>query len=126
GIVAVGIGHDGHLYILSDASGKLAPEAWGAAALKLYDQHKADAFVGERNRGGDLVAANMRATIREKRGAAAVAKIIEVHATRNKDVRAEPVATMHEQGRIHFVGVQPEIEQELTEWSPKIGGASPN
>lgn len=126
GIVALGIGHDGHLYVLGDASGKHTPEAWGAAALKLYDQFKADAFVGERNRGGDLVAANMRATIREKRGAHATAKIIEVHATRNKEIRAEPVGTMHEQGRIHFVGVHPEIEQEITEWSPRIGGVSPN
>lgn len=126
GIVAMGIGHDGHLYVLGDASGKHTPEAWGAAALRLYDQHQADAFVGERNRGGDLVAANMRATIRERRGSAATAKIVEVHATRNKDIRAEPVATVHEQGRLHFVGVHPEIEQELTEWSPRLGGVSPN
>lgn len=126
GIVAMGLGADGHIYVLGDASGRHTPEAWGAAALKLYDQWQADAFVGERNRGGDLVAANMRATIREKRGANATAKIIDVHATRGKDVRAEPVATLHEQGRLHFVGVHPEIEQELTEWSPKLGGRSPN
>ena len=126
GIIAIGIGHDGHLYVLGDASGRLTPEAWGSAALKLYDQHGADAFVGERNKGGDLVAANMRATVREKRGPAAVAKIIEVHATRHKAIRAEPVATMHEQGRLHFVGVHPEIEQEITEWDPSLGGVSPN
>jgi phage terminase large subunit-like protein len=126
GIVAMGIDAVGHLYVLADASGKLSPEAWGAAALKLYDQWKADAFVGERNRGGDLVAANMRATVREKKGVAAVAKIIEVHATRNKQVRAEPVATLHEQGRLHFVGVHPKIEAEITEWDPALGGISPN
>lgn len=126
GIVAMGIDATGHLYVLGDASGKLGPEAWGAAALKLYSQHRADAFVGERNRGGDLVAANMRATIREKKGSAAVAKIIEVHATRNKQVRAEPVATMLEQGRLHFVGMLPKIESEITEWNPNMGGISPN
>lgn len=126
GIVAMGLGLDGHLYVLGDASGKHTPEEWGAAALKLYDQHQADAFVGERNRGGDLVASNMRATIREKRGPHAVAKIIEVHATRNKEIRAEPVSTLHEQGRLHFVGVHPAIEQEVTEWDPTLGGTSPN
>lgn len=126
GIVAMGIDAHGHLYVLADASGKHSPEAWGAAALKLYDQWKADAYVGERNRGGDLVAANMRATIREKKGSAAVAKIIEVHATRNKQVRAEPVATLHEQGRLHFVGVLPKVEAEITEWDPSLGGISPN
>ena len=126
GIVAMGIDANGHLYVLGEASGKMLPEAWGSAALKLYDRHKADAFVGERNRGGDLVASNMRATIRDKKGSAAVAKIIEVHATRNKAVRAEPVATMHEQGRLHFVGVHPKIEDELTSWDPSVGGVSPN
>lgn len=126
GIVAIGIDARGHIYVLGDASGKLGPEAWGAAALKLFDQHKADAFVGERNRGGDLVAANMRATIREKRGQHAVLPFVEVHATRNKEIRAEPVGTLHEQGRLHFVGVHEKIEQEITEWDPSLGGVSPN
>jgi phage terminase large subunit-like protein len=126
GIVAMGIGHDGHLYVLGDASGKMKPEQWGLAALRLYDQHRADAFVAERNRGGDLVAANMRATVRDRRGAHAVARVVEVHASRGKDIRAEPVATLHEQGRLHFVGVHPEIEQEITEWAPGLGGVSPN
>lgn len=126
GIVAMGIDEAGHLYFLADASGKYTPEQWGAAALKLYDQWKADAFVGERNRGGDLVAANIRATVREKKGKAAVAKIIEVHATRGKQVRAEPVGTLHEQGRLHFAGVHPQVEQEITEWDPTMGGESPN
>ncbi len=126
GIVAMGIDARGHLYVLGDASGKHGPEAWGAAALKLFDQHKADCFVGERNRGGDLVAANMRATIREKRGQHAVAKIVEVHATRNKEIRAEPVSTLHEPGRLHFVGVHEKIEAEITEWAPALGGVSPN
>jgi phage terminase large subunit-like protein len=124
--VAMGIDHAGHLYVLGSACGRMTPEAWGAAALKLYDQHKADAFCAERSRGGDLVRANLNATIREKRGPHATAKIEEVHATRGKDIRAEPVATMHEQGRLHFVGVHPEIETEITEWSPSLGGPSPN
>jgi phage terminase large subunit-like protein len=126
GIVCAGIDRNGHVYVLGDASGRLGPEAWGAAALRLYEQHRADAFVGERNRGGDLVAANMRATIREARGRNATAKIVDVLATRGKQVRAEPVATLAEQGRLHFVGVHPELETELTEWAPALGGASPN
>jgi phage terminase large subunit-like protein len=126
GIIAAGVGHDGHIYILADASGKLTPEEWGLAALRLYDQHKADAFVGERNRGGDLVSFTLRATLRERRGHAATAKIVEVHATRGKDIRAEPVSVIADQGRLHMVGVHPEIETELTEYSPRLGGVSPN
>lgn len=126
GIVCMGLGHDSHLYILGDASGMHSPEQWGLAALGLYDQHRADAFVAETNRGGMLVKANMQAIIRERRGSAATASIIEVHASRGKEVRAEPVSTLAAQGRLHFVGVHPELEQELTEWSPRLGGQSPS
>jgi phage terminase large subunit-like protein len=126
GIVVMGIDERGHLYVLADASGKFTPEQWGATAVKLYDQWNADAFVGERNRGGDLVAANVRAAVRFAKGQHAVVSIVEVHATRNKHVRAEPVAAMHEQGRLHFVGVLPGVEQEITEWDPTLGGVSPN
>jgi phage terminase large subunit-like protein len=126
GIVAIGLGEDDHLYVLEDASGRFSPEEWASAALRLYDRHGADAFVAERNRGGDLVAAMIRATIREERGKAAAAKVIEVHATRGKVIRAEPVSVLHEQGRLHMVGVLPQVEAEITEWSPKLGGVSPN
>lgn len=126
GVGAIGLGYDDHLYVLEDASARHTPEEWGEAALRLYDKWEADAFVAERNRGGDLVAANMRATVRDKKGQAAVAKIIEVHATRGKVIRAEPVSVLHEQKRLHFVGVLPEVESEITEWSPKLGGPSPN
>lgn len=126
GIVVLGIDRRGDLYVLDDASGRFGPEEWGAKAVELYDRWKADAFVGERNRGGDLVAANMRAAVRFAKGRQATAKIIEVHATRNKRVRAEPVSAMHEQGRLHFVGVHPAIEQEITEWDPAATSESPN
>lgn len=127
GILAVGIGHDEHLYVLADASGRHTPDEWCTGALELYDDLKADAFVGERNRGGDLVAAMLRATLRERRHSlATAAKIVEVHATRGKAIRAEPVSVLHEQGRLHFVGVLRELEDELTGWSPKVGGISPN
>lgn len=104
----------------------MSPEEWGETARAAYHQHKADAFVVERNRGGDMVAANIRAAIRDKQGKAATAEIIEIHASDGKRVRAEPVAALHEQGRIHFVGVHTELEQEITEWNPLVRGISPN
>lgn len=126
GILALGIDADGHVFVLGDASGKLDPEAWGRASVRLYDQHHADAFVAERNRGGDLVRANLNATIRQAKGQHATAKIVEVHASRGKHIRAEPVATLAEQGRLHIVGSMPALEDEITTWSPALGGPSPN
>lgn len=133
GILVVGMDPDGHLYVLGDASGKYAPEAWGKLVVDAYEQHRASAVVCERNRGGDLVAANVRAAMERKRRdqhrpttAAHAIKIHEVQATKGKRIRAEPVSALHEQGRLHFVGTHRDVENEITEWNPRLGGISPN
>ncbi len=41
-----------------------------------------------------------------------------VHASRGKDVRAEPVSTLYAEGRVHHVGHFPELEAEMTGWVP--------
>lgn len=133
GIIGGGRDAGGHIYILVDASGRSKPEKWGADVVGTCTQLGCDTVVGERNRGGDLVAANVRAA-KERKQASPVAKmlaarslkVVEVHATRGKLIRAEPVSALAEQGFIHIVGRMPELEGELTEWNPKLGGASPN
>jgi len=128
GIIGGGRDAAGHIYILADASGKSKPEKWGGDVIKTATQLETDTVVGERNRGGDLVAANVRAAKERKSGelAAKALKIVEVHATRGKAIRAEPVSALSERGMIHIVGRMPELEAELTEWDPTIGGVSPN
>jgi phage terminase large subunit-like protein len=45
-------------------------------------------------------------------------------ASRGKVIRAEPIAALYEQGRVHHVGAFPELEDEMTtytleeKWSP--------
>jgi phage terminase large subunit-like protein len=51
------------------------------------------------------------------------ARLVPVHATLGKRLRAGPVAVAVETGRVSHVGVLPELEQELTSWSE--GMASP-
>jgi len=128
GIIAGGRGSDGHIYILADASGRSKPEKWGDDVIKTCTQLQCDTVVGERNRGGDLVAANVRAAKERRSGATAAKalKIVEVLATRGKAIRAEPVSALSDRGMIHIVGRMPELESELTEWNPRIGGVSPN
>lgn len=128
GIVVAGRDVDGHLYILEDLTMKATPDVWGAAVVKAYQQHRASAVVVERNRGGDLVAGNVRAaTAALVNGTAAKAiKIVEVHATRGKYIRAEPVSALHEQRMIHIVDTLPKLEDEITQWNPRVGGVSPN
>ena len=42
-------------------------------------------------------------------------KIVEVRATRGKHVRAEPIAALYEQGRIHHVGAFIDLETQMTQ-----------
>lgn len=109
GIVAVGLSTDGKEgYVLEDASVKGTPMEWAKRALSVHDRLQADGIVVEVNQGGDMVAQ----TIRSVR---AGVKIIEVRASRGKHVRAEPIAALYEQGRIHHVGAFIELETQMTQ-----------
>lgn len=117
GVITAGLGTDGHAYILSDDSVQAAPEQWAAAAVTAYHKYHADCLLAEQNNGGEMV----RVTISTIKGAPPV-KL--VHASRGKATRAEPVAMLYEQGRVHHVGAFPKLEDELCSWTP--GDASPN
>lgn len=121
GIVVAGIGHDGHGYVLHDATCQLSPEGWGRRAVDLYRRYKADRVVAERNFGGDMV----RFTI------ATADKAVpykEVNASRGKVVRAEPVSALYEQGKVHHVGTFPDLEDQMCNFTPSgyIGEGSPD
>ncbi len=49
-----------------------------------------------------------------------------VHASRAKQARAEPVAALNEQKRVHHVGAFSELEDQLCNWAPLDGGPSPD
>lgn len=120
GIVGGGIarqGRDDHLYVLEDASMSGSPEEWARTAVTLYHKLEADAIVAEVNFGGDMVEATIRAVDRN-------VPVIKVHSSRGKQVRAEPISAIYEQGRGHHVGTFPLLEDELCQWEP--GMPSPN
>jgi phage terminase large subunit-like protein len=49
-----------------------------------------------------------------------------VSASRGKHARAEPVAALYEQGRVSHVGPFPALEDQMCNWEPGIGLASPD
>lgn len=113
GIIAGGLRYDGHVEIFADATqkGALGPRNWAGATVDLYETEGGDKVVAETNFGGDMVKANI----------AVVAPRIPykaVHASRGKDVRAEPVSTQFSENRVHIVGHLPELETEMTGWVP--------
>lgn len=119
GIVVAGLGEDGHGYVLEDASISGAPIDWGKQAIAAYERHHANAIIAEKNHGGDMVVTTLK-TITE------TAAIETVWASQGKYARAEPVSALYEQGRVHHVGMFPQLEDELCDWVPGEGMPSPN
>jgi predicted phage terminase large subunit-like protein len=106
GTIVAGVGKEGHGYLLDDLSGRFQPHEWAARAIEAYRKHKADRLVAEVNQGGAMV----EATIRVQDPNVAYKA---VHASRGKVTRAEPVAALYEQRRVHHVGSFPELEDQL-------------
>lgn len=119
GIVAAGLGIDGDAYVLEDRSLQASPDTWGQEVVTCYYGNEAGRVLGETNYGGDMVESIIRTidpTISYK----------SVHASRGKAVRAEPVAALYEQKRVHHVGQLAGLEDEQCTWVPGETKASPN
>ncbi len=123
GIVVAGKDADGHGYVLADQSGRYPPTDWARTAIGLYRQYKADRIVAEVNNGGDMVEATIRMVDPN-------ISYMKVHASRGKVIRAEPVAALYEQRRIHHVGAFPTLEDQqcafTTDFDRKAAGFSPD
>jgi phage terminase large subunit-like protein len=121
GIVVAGLGFDGHAYLLEDATCNMSPEGWGRRVVERYHYWRADRVVGERNYGGDMV----RFTISTADKKVAFKEVV---ASRGKAVRAEPIAALYEQGRVHHVGIFPDLEDQFCNFTTSgyVGDGSPD
>src|SRR3954454_12227683 len=117
GIIVAGKDADGQGYVLADQSARYAPTEWARTAIALYRQHKADRIVAEVNNGGDMVEATIRMVDPN-------VSYNNVHASRGKVIRAEPVAALYEQRRIHHVGAFPTLEDQQCAFAPDFDRAS--
>lgn len=118
GIVVAGRAGDEY-YILGDRSLRSSPRGWAMETVSCYSTHTADRVVGEVNNGGDMIEALLR-TVDPN------VSYKSVRATRGKQIRAEPVASLYEQGRVHHVGTFPQLEDQCCEWDPMGEGPSPD
>lgn len=124
GIVVVGLGTDGLAYLIEDCTMKGSPKKWGHAACMAFDRHDADLIVGEKNYGGEMV----RFVIQSQPNAGRQRPTKLVTASRGKAVRADPISSLHEAGKIRFVGRFAELEDELCSFTTNgyMGDRSPN
>ena len=121
GIVVAGLGIDGNGYVLEDLTCKAGPATWGRVATDAFERHQANTIVAEVNYGGAMVkhviqSARPRTPFRA------------VTASRGKTVRAEPVSSLMETGKVRLAGYLRELEDELYGFTTHgyAGERSPN
>lgn len=107
GIIVGGKGVDGRGYILADLSMEGKPDEWAKKVIAAYHLYEADGVIVETNQGGDLVANTLTTIQRDL-------PIIEVTATRGKHVRAAPIASLYNLGKVSHIGALPELEWQMT------------
>lgn len=113
GIIVVGIrGED--FYVFADGTDHYTPEGWAKKAWKLFDKFMADKIVAEKNYGGEMVLSTLRNARRN-------GPVDLVTSRRGKELRAEPISALYEQGRVHHVGIFKDLEEQMTQWVPGIG-----
>jgi phage terminase large subunit-like protein len=89
-------------------------------AIEAYREWMADKIVAERNNGGEMVKITIRQYDKDE-----LIPVDLVWASRGKVTRAEPVAALYEQGRIHHVGTFDALEDEYVTFVPGAADVSP-
>ena len=116
GIVVVGADmRRQHAYVLADESARLTPNSWALRVIHLYDKFGATMIVVEDNAGGQMAESTIQNAVER------TLPIKRVRARQGKYVRAEPVASLYEQGRVHHVGRFPALEDQMCTWSADLG-----
>lgn len=113
GIVVVGKDFNNEYYVLEDLSGRHTADTWCRIAVRAFYDWEADRIVAEVNNGGDLVERLLRNVDNN-------IPYRSVRATRGKLVRAEPIAALYEQERVHHVGVFPDLESQMCTYTGQI------
>ncbi len=118
GIVVAGLGADDKGYVLADRSmAGLTPLGWSQRVAEAFELFDAGCIVAESNQGGEMVKAVLVDQLKN-------APVKLVNARKSKTMRAEPVALLYETGRIHHIGVFPELEDQLCNYDGR--GESPD
>ena len=112
-------------YVIADRTCKLGPDGWTRRAIELALEIGAATIVYESNYGGNLVETLLKHAMQRM---GVTLRLVDVWASKNKPARFEPIAGMYERGEISHVGSFPELEDEITQFTPNTyeGEGSPN
>lgn len=106
GVTVAGLGIDGEWYVLESQGYRLSPLGWAKQVWAQFDRYQADKVIAETNNGGEMVEATLH---QERRNG----PVKQIKASRGKVVRAEPVATLYEQGKVHHAGTFAALEEQM-------------
>lgn len=120
GIIVAGICQR-QFYVLADYSLRASPDAVCKRAVEAYHEHQADRIVFEANQGGDTWCTIVN-------GIDPQVATKNVHASRGKVSRAEPVSARYEQGRCsHLTTARLDaLEDQMVSYVPGITKNSPD
>ena len=121
GIVVMASSADRDLYkrqawVLEDATVHGSPDVWAKRVVDTARKWGAP-VVAEKNQGGAMIRNAIQAidpTI----------PVFEVWSKQGKALRAEPIALVYEQGRIHHLGYFAELEDQMVTWEPEVARKS--
>jgi phage terminase large subunit-like protein len=122
GIIVCAKDEEGVAWVLADLTAHgLSPEAWAARVAETAALFGATLIVAEKNNGGEMIAAVLRAADHDL-------PVTLRHAGPSKAARAEPIALRFETGRARLAGHFPELEDQLCAltWSGYQGPGSPD
>lgn len=118
GIVVVGADlTTREVYVLDDRSLAGPPEVWGAQVVAAHYAWGSSLIVAEKNYGGEMVRGTIHAVD-------STVPVDMVNASKGKQPRAEPIATLSARGKVHLVGYHGDLESQLCSWVP--GDKSPD
>lgn len=106
-IVAGKSGSEG--YVLEDRSDQFSSREWAQTVNQLFKDYQANLVVAEKNQGGDLVKSNLK-TVNP------TLPVEDVHAKKRKTLRAEPIASLYESGKVYHVEEFEQLEKQMTTW----------
>ncbi|WPY95068.1 terminase family protein [Limimaricola variabilis] len=122
GAVTHGPPADWRAYVLEDATAiRASPQGWARAACAAMARHGAERMVAEVNQGGALVETVVRQVD-------PLVPFKALHAGRSKGLRAEPVAALYEQGRVHHLRGLGALEDQMAQMTARgfLGSGSPD
>jgi len=136
GIMDMGLGFDGQIYVIKNLSGKHRAETWAADCVKAYERDELDLLWVETNRGGDSHAALLRVVARAKNlelrelakdevpvRRTGIINFRGVNTKRQKVVRAEGAAALCEKKRVTFAKGLEALEEKLCAFDGSDGGS---